>query len=292
MRGDAQRPWWALGALCLLAQGSWAAGANTYDCLIEPAQVVELRSPVEGLIDKVLVRRGEIVKAGQVLVELDADVERNTVELARYRAQMNGTVAAARDRLDYARRKAERQSKLQQQNFVTAQVRDEAETELRLAESELRAAIENQELARREHQRAVSLLEQRILRSPFSGVVMDRLLNPGDLAESGTGRKPILVLAQVDPLRVEVVLPSQAYGRFKLGMQGQVVPEGFPGRFPARVTVIDPVLDSASATFRIRLEMPAGVGTPPGGLRCEVSFDGVRADTAAPSVTLSQVDKP
>jgi len=277
----------AVAMMLVAAQQAGAAG-NTYECLIEPVQVVELRSPVEGLIDKINVRRGDLIKAGQVLVTLQSDVERTTVELARYRANMSGTVAAARDRLDYARRKLERQSKLHNEHFVTAQVRDEAETEMRLAESELRAAIEGQELAKREYQRAVALLDQRSLRSPFNGVVMDRMLNPGDLAESGTGRKPILMLAQIDPLRVDVVVPSEAYGRLKVGMRGQVAPEGFSGQYPATVTVVDPVLDAASATFRVRLELPGKADAPPGGVRCQVTFDQTRAEGTGPAVQLSQ----
>lgn len=261
----------------LLGAGA-ALAAAPYECLIEPVQVVELRSPVEGLIDKVNVQRGDVVKRGQVLVELHSEVERSTVELARYRAQMGGRIAAARDRLDYARKKVARQRELHSQNFVAAQVRDEAETEMRLAESELREAIENQELSQREYRRAVELLNQRELHSPFNGVVIDRMLNPGDLAESGTGRKPVLTLAQIDPLRVEVVLPAQAYGRFKVGMVGEVSPDGYAGKFPATVTVIDPVLDAASGTFRLRLELPGRKGGPPGGVRCSVAFPQLKAD--------------
>jgi len=278
-------------AAMLCATGPAAAKDNTYECLIEPIQVVELRSPVEGLIEKVNVRRGDPIKAGQVLVTLQSDVERTTVELARYRAGMSGTVAAARDRLEYARRKLERQRKLHNEHFVTAQVRDEAETEMLLAESELRAAIEGQELAKREFQRAVALLDQRALRSPFNGVVMDRMLNPGDLAESGTGRKPILLLAQVDPLRVDVVLPSEAYGQLKVGMRGQVAPDGFAGQYPATVTVVDPVLDAASSTFRVRLELSGKADAPPGGVRCQVTFDGAHAEETGQAVQVSQAHR-
>ena len=267
---------------CLLAALglTWAplAAASPFECLIEPVQVVELRSPVEGLIAKVHVQRGDPVKRGQLLVELESDPERSTVELARYRAQMEGRIAASRNRLEYARKKAERQRELHSQNFVAAQARDEAETEMRLAESELREAIENRELAQREHRRAVDLLNQRVLRSPFNGVVMDRLLNPGDLAESGTGRKPILTLAQIDLLRVEVVLPLQAYGKLRAGMAGDVRPEGFGGSYRAIVKVVDPVLDAASGTFRVRLELPNRDGGPPGGVRCQVEFSQITAE--------------
>ncbi len=258
----------ALGAL----GAPLAAGAMPYECLIEPMQVVELRSPVEGLIEKVNVHRGDPVKQGQVLVELDSKVERSTVELARYRSRMKGRIAAAKDRVDYARKKLERQAELHVHQFVATQTRDQAETELRLAESELAEAVENQEVAKREYQRAVDLLEQRSLRSPFDGVVTDRLLNPGDLAESGTGRKAVLTLAEIDPLRVEVVLPVQAYGALKQGMVGQVHPEGFDGSYEAVVKVVDPVIDAASGTFRVSLEMPNRDGAPPSGVRCSVDF--------------------
>lgn len=261
---------------CLLAMGalgaSFGARATPYECLIEPMQVVELRSPVEGLIEKVNVRRGDPVKQGQVLVELESTVERSTVELARYRSRMKGRIAAAKDRVDYARKKLERQRELHDHQFVATQTRDQAETELRLAESELTEAIENQEVAKREYLRAMDLLEQRMLRSPFDGVVTDRLLNPGDLAESGTGRKAILTLAEIDPLRVEVVLPVDVYGSLKAGMTGNVSPEGFGGSYAAVITVVDPVLDAASGTFRVSLEMPNRDGSPPSGVRCSIEF--------------------
>lgn len=268
----------------VIGAAAGVARAAPYECLIEPAQLVELRSPVEGLIDKIKVQRGDPVKQGQVLVELQSDVERATMELARYRAQMGGRIAAARDRADYARKKVGRQRELHGQKFVAAQSLDEAETELRLAESELREALENQELAQREHRRAVELLNQRVLRSPFNGVVVDRMLNPGDLAESGTGRKPILTLAKIDVMRVEVVLPSQAYGLIEVGTSGSITPEGFPGTYHASVTVIDPVLDAASGTFRVRLELPVQKGAPPGGVRCNVTFPQMQAGADADAI--------
>ena len=67
--------------------------AGSFECLMEPSQVVEIRSPVEGLIDKILVQRGDPVRKGQPLVELQSAVERSTAESARYRGQMDGTIA-------------------------------------------------------------------------------------------------------------------------------------------------------------------------------------------------------
>jgi len=112
------------------------------------------------------------------------------------------------------------------------------------------------------------------LYAPFSGVVMDRMLNPGDLAEAGTGRKPILKVAQVEPLRVEVVLPLEAFRKISVGSTATVTPERLGGHFPATVKVVDSVFDSASGTFGVRLELPNPKGTLPAGIRCGVEFPG------------------
>lgn len=249
-------------------------GAAPFECLLEPAQTVEIRSAVEGLVRRIHVQRGDDVRAGQVLVELDASVERSSAAVAQYRAQAEGRIAASRNRMQFAQRKTQRSNELHQQSFISAQARDEAETEHNLAESELKEAMENRELARLEYQRAVDQLNQKTLRSPFNGIVVDRMLNPGDLAEAGNGRKPILKLAQIHPLRVEAVLPLSTFGKLRPGMVGQVTPEGGAPQ-KATIKVVDRVLDAASGTYGVRLELPNPQGQLPGGIRCQVEFSEV-----------------
>ncbi len=271
------------GAGALLAfAGMVSAQAPLFECLIEPNQVVEIRSPVEGLIEKIHVKRGDRVTAGQVLVQLESNAEQSAAEMARYRSQMAGRIATAKNRLDYAMKKAERSEDLHKKSFVTSQARDEAEAERRIAESELKDAIENQELAKHDHRHSVNLMNRRTLRSPFTGVVVDRMLNPGDLAEAGTGRKGILKLAEVEPLRVEVVLPIEAHGKLKIGASADVIPEGVGGRHAAKVTVVDTVLDSASATFGVRLQMPNPKNSLPAGIRCKVEFPELKSIAVTP----------
>ncbi len=250
--------------------------ASSFECLIEPNQIVEIRSSVEGVIEKVFVKRGDRVLAGQVLVQLESDAERSTAEMAKYRAAMEGRIASAKNRLDYANKKLDRSEELNRQKFIAPQARDEAEAEKRIAEADLKDAQENQELAKHDYQRNVDLLNRRTLRSPFNGVVMDRMLNPGDLAEAGTGRKAMLKLAQVEPLRVEVVLPLEAHNKVKLGSAATVFPEGLGGSYPATVKVVDSVFDSASGTFGIRLELPNPKGVLPAGIGCKVEFPGLK----------------
>lgn len=267
--------------LALLATVALPSAAAGVDCLLEPRQVVELRSPVEGLIEKVHAERGQTVKKGQVLVELASAVERGTLALARQRAEMTGRIESARNRVDFSQRKLARTEQLVGENFVSAQARDEAETELHLAESELKDANENQRQAQLEMRRAGDLLDQRLIRSPIDGYVVDRMLNPGDLAEAGTGRKPVLKLAQLDPLRVEVSLPQSVYGRIAVGTIGRVSAEGQPAALPAKVVIVDKVIDAASGLFGVRLELPNPGNRVPAGARCSIAFPGVGGENAA-----------
>jgi RND family efflux transporter MFP subunit len=249
-----------------------SAQAAAFECLIEPWQVIEIRSPVEGLIDKITVQRGDTVRKGQMLVELKSDAERSAVDAARYRSTMEGRITSSRNRVEFATKKLQRSTELHDLNYLAAQTRDEAEAELKLAEAELQDAIENRELAKIDWHHANDLLELRLLQSPVNGLVVDRMLNVGDIAEAGTGRKAIVKVAQIDPLRVEVVLPVEVFGKLSVGMVAEVSTDGFAGHHAATIKVVDRVFDAASATFGVRLELPNPGGRLPAGLRCQVEF--------------------
>jgi multidrug efflux pump subunit AcrA (membrane-fusion protein) len=146
---------------------------------------------------------------------------------------------------------------------------DEAQTEKVLAEMAYLEAVENRRIAELEWQRATASLNLHRIYSPLTGVVVDRLLSPGELARQA----PILKLAQIDPLRIEVFAPLTWLGKVKIGMKAEVQPEGSLQKvYPAKVTVVNPVVDSASGTFGVRLEMPNPNNALPAGLGCTVDF--------------------
>ena len=266
-----------VGALTLvmtLVLPSWAA-ANGFECLLEPWQVVEVRAPVDGMIATIAVNRGDTIRKGQALVVLQSEAEKMALESAAYRSRMEGQIAAARNRIDYATKKLARLEDLKKGNFLSAQAGDEALAEKRLAESELQSAMEARELARIEWVRTRELLALRTMTAPFAGVVIDRMLNPGDLAESGSGRKPVLKVAQIDPIRADVPLPATLFGQVKPGTKATVTSVVGGGRFDATVRSVDRVIDAASGTFVARLEVPNSQGLVPGGARCSASIEGV-----------------
>lgn len=263
----------AARAACLLAcLLPGAAAASEYNCLIEAYEAVDVRSPVEALIESIAVRRGDLVKKGQVLVRLESAAERAALDLARARATMQGELKAAEARVELARRKWERAEELYKQKFVSSTARDEAEAEYKLASEQLRQAREGRELAELEMRRSSELLALRTLRSPFDGVVVEKLQSAGEMATTNINQ-PILKLARIDPLHVEVVLPVSEYGKVRTGMTGIVVPEKpIEGRYEARVKVVDRTVDAASGTFGARLELPNPRATIPAGVKCRVRF--------------------
>lgn len=263
---------------CCIAPLSGAAALaadpprSEFDCLIEARQNVEVRSSVEGLIDSIQVRRGDLVKKGALVATLSSGPERAGLELAQSRAAMQGELQSAEARVALTRKKWERANELQKQNFISENARDEAEAEYRLAVTQLRAVRENQRLAELDVNRAREVLAQRSIRSPVNGVVVDVLLRPGELMSSNQ-KDPIMKIAEIDPLNVELVLPVGHFGRIKVGQIAEVFPEEpVGGKHRARVEVVDTVMDAASGTFGVRLRLPNPKYAIPAGVKCKAKF--------------------
>ncbi len=214
------------------------------ECLVEPHLVTSLGSPVEGTLSEVLVDRGASVTKGQVVARLHSKVEAATVDLK-----------AAQE--EFGKRKVERNEELFRKQLISANEKDELETQTRIAGLELRQQQE--------------VLAQRTIVSPLNGVVVERFLAPGERV----GNDKILKIAQIDPLNVEVIAPVELFGAVRVGMTGEVrFAPLLPGSYKARVVVVDKVIDAASGTFGVRLELPNPGGRIPSGIKCRVRFSG------------------
>ena len=124
-----------------------AAAPKEYDCLIEARQSLDIRPAVEGVIESVLVGRGDAVSKGAVIATLLAGPERAGLDVARSRASMEGELKSAAARVDLTQKKFNRAAELHKQNFLSVNARDEAEAEYRLAVEQLQVARENRSLA-------------------------------------------------------------------------------------------------------------------------------------------------
>ncbi|RJR51568.1 MAG: efflux RND transporter periplasmic adaptor subunit [Desulfobacteraceae bacterium] len=243
--------------------------AGEFDGLIEPRLVSKLGSPVPGVLDKVLVDRGDMVKEGQLVAVLQCSVEKATMDLARARAQMEATIKSKEQELALAERNCERLKTLYENKALPFKEWDDVDTKRTLARLQLSEALENRRLAELEYKRNEEVVKRMSIRSPVTGVVVERFLSPGEYVED----RPILEVAQVDPLYVEVVLPVEMLGTVKVGMKSKVMPEmPVGGGYTATVIVVDKVVDAASGTFRVRLELPNPEIRVAPGLKCKVLF--------------------
>lgn len=259
---------------CCFHFGTVAAG--TYDCLIEPTQTAEVASPVTGLLDKVNVKRGDRVTKGQVVALLESRAEHAAVELARFKSEQLGPTQMAESKIEFTQRKFQRRRDMTADKLMSVQERDDAEAEYKQAESELQVAKENRQIARIEFQQQSSLLNLRTIRSPLDGVVVDQMAYPGEVVEPGGNKKAILKLAQLDPLRVHVILPKSVFGKPTIGLAVEVSPEiPVKTNYVAKVKSIDRLIDAASGSFVIDLEMPNPRLDIPAGVKCRATFPGL-----------------
>ena len=255
--------------LVVNASFSRAEEPQGFDGLIEPRMVVKVGSAVRGVLDKVVVDRGDMVKKGQVLATLQSDVERATMELARVRSENKAAIEGKQEELEFAKRNQERRKDLYDQKALPYNEWDEVVTKKILAEHGLAEARERQSLGKLELKQATAVVNRLTIRSPLTGVVVDRYLSPGEYVED----QPILQLAQIDPLYVEVILPVDKLGSVKEGMLANVRPEmPVGGNYNAKVIIVDKVVDAASGTFGVRLELPNPEYKLPAGLKCKVIF--------------------
>jgi len=238
-----------IAAAACLGLTAVPALADKYECLVEPYMESKIGVAIPGILDEVMVDRGDSVKKGQVLFTLQSGVERAAFELAKGRAE-------------FATRKMERNKELYRKQMISIHERDELATEA--------------QLLKLEEQEAEERLKLSIITSPIDGVVVKRMFHPGERVEE----QPVLELAQIHPLRVEAVIPMTLYGKVKVGMVGQVEWEpSLGGSSQGSVTIVDRVVDAASGTIGVRLEVPNPSFKLAAGAKCLVSFPAVVAAT-------------
>ncbi|MCP9460449.1 MAG: efflux RND transporter periplasmic adaptor subunit [Nitrospira sp.] len=248
-----------------------AASKDELNCLIEPNTTVTVSTPVEGIVESVTVERGDLVEAGQVLAKLESSVQEAEVAVHRYRSEMQAELKSTQTRYEFSLRKLARAEELSKKETISRHELDEAQTEKLLAELARLEVQEKKRLAELEYKRAQAALGLRTIRSPLAGAVAERLVSPGDYRNNLDPK--ILKIAQIHPLRVEVFVPVSMFGSISVGTRAEVIPEA-PLDAPriAEVKVVDRVVDAASGTFAVRLELPNPNYQLPAGLKCKIRF--------------------
>jgi RND family efflux transporter MFP subunit len=261
----------ALGAGVLIATLNCAnAQVRSFDCLLEPRLKIKLATPVSGVLKDVIVDRGDIIHKQQVVAQLESSVDQAMLELAKAKAASDATVKARKARLVFLTKKRDRTVTLMAKGAASAAALDEIESDFGVAQEDLHEAEANIQIAQLDVIRAEQVLKLRSILSPIDGVVAERNLLGGEYAYE---QAPIMTIAQIDPLNVEVFVPVTMYGAINVGMEATILGEApVGGRYVAKVEVIDPLIDARSGTFGIRLLLPNPDNKIPAGLRCKVEF--------------------
>ena len=249
-----------------------AAVEDDTTCLIKPRQVVQVGSPVQGVLAEEMVDRGDTVKRGQLIARLESSVDEATLALDRLKAVNDTAIRAEQADLELNQRMATRKNYLVNQQVASADSLDEQQTKVRDSLLRLEQARMDQRLAQLSAERSRRQLELKQIHSPIDGVVMERKLQAGEFVYEQT---PIMTVAQIDPLSVELVVPADRWGTFRRGTPARVRPNApVGGDYAATVDVVDPVVDAASNTFGVRLLLPNPKRTIPAGIRCTVQVQG------------------
>ena len=242
-----------------------------FECVVQPSIVADLGVAVPGIIEVLHYDRADYVAAGTVLAELDSDLERASLALAERLSTVSTALELRQLNAAFGSRTLERNQALYQKSSISRQTLDQVKTESRIAGLQVQQERENREIARLEAARAKAALQRRQVVSPIEGAITERYKSIGEYVSD----EPVFQVAQLDPLRIEVVVPLENLKQIESGLDASVtlMVDGFDdGDRTATVRRIDPVADAASGTYGVWLELPNPDLTIPSGVRCQVDF--------------------
>jgi RND family efflux transporter MFP subunit len=250
-----------------VAAQDWPA---TYEATgtVRARTTATISSKVMAYVQQVSAQAGDHVRQGQVLITLDArDLDANLRRAESGRAEVESAIpelenatAAAKANLDLAQTTFQRMRQLAAQKSISSQELDEASARLKAAQANYdmirsrRAQINSKAATVEQEIRAAQIMrDYSSLAAPFSGVVISRTVEPGNLATPGA---PLLTIEQDGLYRLEASVDESKLASVRVGQAVEVVLEA--GRkLNARVSEIVPAVDSASRTYIVKLDLPA-----------------------------------
>jgi membrane fusion protein, multidrug efflux system len=194
---------------------------------LRPNEAVTLAPEIAGRVVRIGFREGQTVKAGDVLVELDASI-------------LKAERAKARSDLTLAQANHKRAITLAGQGMGTVRARDEALGALRAAEADLALAE--------------ARLQKTTLTAPLTGVVGLRSISVGAYVAPG---ERIVELADIDPIKLDFRVPELALSSVRQGQTVRVTLDALPGKvFEGEIYAIDPIVDVTGRAIRLRARIP------------------------------------
>lgn len=263
------------------------AGSIAATGTLHARETATISAQIPAAIRRVLVQPGDRVRAGQLLVTLDAEAQDAALnEASHAAAAAHMQQMAAESDASLARETLARYRILQQQKSVSPQEFDEVEKRAQAAQ----LRMESYEAQSQQAQAAVSGARTQLgytaLHAPFNGVVTARLADPGTLAAPGV---PLLQIDRDGPLQVYTTVDESLIGSVRLGMKVPVSVDSVgAGGLSGTVAQIVPAADPASRSFLVKLDLPSEKGLR-AGMYATVQFPGAaRSMILAPQSAVVQ----
>jgi RND family efflux transporter MFP subunit len=252
LAADAARPHAAAALATATVQSSQSLAGSSYDGTVEAVRQTVLAAQVAGAVTVIDVKVGDAVRAGQLLLRIDARAADQSA------AAGDAQVRAARAALDLATQDYARQALLFKQNFISQAAFEQARAQFSAAQAQA-AALQAQAGATRTQTGFF------VVKAPYAGVVSELPVALGDMAMPG---RPLLTLYDPQALRVSVALPQSAATALAATAAVKLQFPGLPGArewlVPTRQELL-PTVDAQSHTVTLRLHLPAGTaGISPG----------------------------
>lgn len=259
---------WA-SALSLVALGSILMGAtkptNVHVGLTKPSEERKLSFSYPGVVREVLVKKGEYVKSGQPLLRLDNRIYLSELKKAKVDAESNLKIDFAKESEDQKRVRYERLQEIAKEGAASPLELEEAKLNASLAVTQHKLSYEEQAKARLEVEALAIKVELATLTSEINGIVQDISIREGEYADpQQSAQRAAAVVVQVDPLKVEVYLPTPVAAKLKMGQDLEVAYSGEDAWHKAQIEYLDPVADPASGMRKLELTMPNPEGREPG----------------------------
>jgi len=208
---------------------------------IEPFQGVNLSSSVAGLVDKIHFASGDRVQAGDLLVSLEADVEK-------------ANLASAEAKLPAIKRQLERNRTLLERGSVSQTQFDDSEANYLALVSDIEALK--------------ATIERRDIRAPFNGVMGIRQINLGEYLQAGSD---IARLENLEHMLLRFIVPQKEISRISLGTEIELNTDAYPEQwFKGKITAIEPTVDVQSGVIQVQATIPNADGLLRSGMYATV----------------------
>jgi RND family efflux transporter MFP subunit len=221
---------------------------------VRARETATISAQVPGRIQQVLVRAGDSVRTGELLVELEDAGLRASVEQAQGAARAaESQVAAAEAQSNLAASTLARYRQLEAEKSVSPQEMDEVARRAEAMKANLEAARAGSRAAEAQESGARTMLSYARITAPFAGVVTARLSDPGTLAAPGV---PLLQVDQAGDLQLQVPVDESQIASIRKGMKLPVTIAGVPGGMEGTVAEIVPAADPGSHSFMVKIDLP------------------------------------